>query len=64
MLKITIKARLKCPRHPAFDPEKTREGGIKANCSTCWQVHDAYMKAVALREFIAKVEQLTGQSSS
>jgi len=62
MLKITIKAKLSCPKHKGFDPAKTGEGGIKANCAGCWRVHDAYMKAMALREFLSITEQSLGKT--
>ena len=34
MLKIT----LKCPKHPKYNPEKDREGGIKGNCKDCYNL--------------------------
>lgn len=58
MLTIVIKAKLSCSKHKGFDPAKTGESAIKANCKDCWLVHDAHMKTAALREFLSKAKQI------
>lgn len=61
MLTILIKAKLTCPKHSSFDPVKTGESGIKANCTFCWAIHDAHMKATALRLCLSEVKQIIGK---
>lgn len=52
MLKIQIAARIKCKRHPGFDPRgKKGEAAIKGNCAGCQEL-------LALRDFGNKSKEL------
>jgi hypothetical protein len=38
IIKERVKA--KCERHPRYNPERDGRDGIKAGCTTCWQLYD------------------------
>jgi hypothetical protein len=37
-LKIAERVKVKCERHPRYDPERDGRGGIKGGCSTCFSL--------------------------
>lgn len=39
MLKIKLDVKMKCPKHPRYDPEKDYIGGIKGGCQACQFLH-------------------------
>jgi len=37
---IRERVNAKCQRHPRYNPERDGREGIKASCTTCWQLYD------------------------
>jgi hypothetical protein len=40
MMRLRVRADLKCPKHPLFNPAKFGVGGVKAGCATCFALCD------------------------
>jgi hypothetical protein len=47
MMRLTLRLRAKCNRHPRYNPVEG-EAGIKAGCSTCRELLALYQKAQGL----------------
>lgn len=50
MLTVQFTARIKCKRHPRFDPAKG-EAGVKGGCMGC-------LELLALRDFVGNAKTL------
>ena len=50
-----IKSR--CSRHPAYNPVKDEQGGIKGECTECYEFLNAYRAYITLREAIEAFER-------
>ncbi len=49
MLKLRIKANVKCQKHPAFDPAKNGgRGGVKGGCIICQSICDLWVASEKL----------------
>ena len=46
----------RCPRHPAYNPIKDEQAGIRGGCVACHELLDAYRAYLALREAIEHFE--------
>jgi hypothetical protein len=42
MLKLRIRADLKCKKHPRFDPYKHGRGGVRGGCAVCESLCDLW----------------------
>jgi len=60
MLKLAVRAeyRIKgrCSRHPAYNPVKDEQGGIRGGCKSCHELLNAYWAYVALRKAMEEFE--------
>ena len=60
MLKLAVRAeyRIKgrCFRHPAYNPVKDEQGGIRGGCKPCHELLNAYRAYLALRRAIEEFE--------
>jgi hypothetical protein len=63
MLTIKLKAKLTCPKHKKFNPEKDGEGGIKGGCAVCFAIHDVWYRVHTLGIFILRAEAMIGKPS-
>jgi len=62
MLKFRYKLKLdenvaaKCSRHPRYNPEHDGTGGIRGQCTTCWDLYNLYKTRLdldrAVRDFL------------
>jgi hypothetical protein len=58
MLKISIRARAKCRKHPKFDPMHG-EAAIKGGCVTCREIMDLWILARAAAKTLSeRIERL------
>ena len=46
----------RCSRHPAYNPVKDEQGGIKGGCEECHALFRAYRAYLAFREAIVEFE--------
>src|SRR6266496_1031910 len=60
MLKLAVRAeyriRGRCSRHPAYNPVKDEQGGIRGGCKSCHELLNAYRAYVALRKAMEEFE--------
>jgi hypothetical protein len=60
MLKVAFRVvyRIKgrCSRHPAYNPVRDEQGGIKGGCEECYALFHAYRSYITLREAIVDFE--------
>ena len=40
MMRLRVRADLKCPKHPLFNPAVQGMGGVKAGCMVCFSLCD------------------------
>ncbi len=57
MWKETIKIKLKCPKHPRFNPRRGGRSSIKAGCGFCQQIAGTQEKLDSFGAELDKVEQ-------
>lgn len=43
MLKLTVKWKAKCKKHPRYDPQKEGEAGVKGGCAICLGLWNLYL---------------------
>ena len=48
MLKLRIRADLKCHKHPRFDPAKEGLAAVKGGCTLCIRLCEIYVQAERL----------------
>ena len=59
MLKISIRAKAKCRKHPKFDPASHGEANIKGGCRTCHELLDLWIMArAASKSLVERTDQL------
>jgi hypothetical protein len=60
MFKVTFRVVYRisgrCSRHPAYNPVKDEQGGIKGECPACYELLNAYRAYLVFREAIEKFE--------
>jgi hypothetical protein len=50
--RLVYRIKGRCSRHPAYNPVKDEQGGIKGGCEECQSLLGAYRAYLALRESI------------
>jgi len=53
---VAYRIKGRCPRHLAYNPVKDGQGGIKGECTACYELLKAYRAYLTLREAIEKFE--------
>ena len=54
--RIVYRIKGRCSRHPAYNPVKDEQGGIKGGCEECHALFHAYRAYLAFREAIEEFE--------
>jgi hypothetical protein len=54
--RVVYRIRGRCSRHPAYNPVKDEQGGIKGGCEECHALLRAYRAYLAFREAIEEFE--------
>jgi hypothetical protein len=54
--RIVYRIKGRCSRHPAYNPVKDEQGGIKGECEECHALFRAYRAYLAFREAIEEFE--------
>ena len=54
--RVASRIKGRCPRHLAYNPVKDEQGGIKGECTACYELLNAYRAYLTLREAIEKFE--------
>ena len=55
-VRVDYRIKGRCPRHPAYNPIKDEQAGIRGGCKACHELLDAYHGYLALREAIERFE--------
>ena len=55
-VRVAYRIEGRCSRHPAYNPMKDEQGGIKGECPACYELLNAYRAYLAFREAIEKFE--------
>lgn len=64
-LRIHIRAKAACARHPRYNPARDGEAGIKGGCVHCKELFDLHTDALRLERLLrlfASREELAGQA--
>ena len=54
--RVVYRIKGRCSRHPAYNPVKDEQGGIKGGCEECHALFRAYRAYLAFREAIEEFE--------
>jgi hypothetical protein len=54
--RVVYRIKGRCSRHPAYNPVKDEQGGIKGGCSECEALLNAYRAYLAFSEAIEEFE--------
>jgi hypothetical protein len=54
--RVVYRIKGRCSRHPAYNPVKDEQGGIKGGCEECQGLLNAYRAYLAFREAIEEFE--------
>ena len=54
--RVVYRIKGRCSRHPAYNPVKDEQGGIKGGCEECHALFQAYRAYLAFREAIEEFE--------
>jgi hypothetical protein len=54
--RVVYRIKGRCSRHPAYNPVKDDQGGIKGGCEECHALFHAYQAYLAFREAIEEFE--------
>jgi hypothetical protein len=54
--RVVYRIKGRCSRHPAYNPVKDDQGGIKGGCEECQALFRAYRAYLAFREAIEEFE--------
>jgi hypothetical protein len=54
--RLVYRIRGRCSRHPAYNPVKDEQAGIKGGCQECYGLFQAYRACLTLREAIGAFE--------
>ena len=54
--RVVYRIKGRCSRHPAYNPVKDEQGGIKGGCSECEALLNAFRAYLAFREAIEEFE--------
>ena len=62
-LKVSVRVKAKCDRHPRYNPEREGRGAIKGECPTCITLFDVHQAKLSLeaahRELLRTAEPWT-----
>ncbi len=56
MMNLKFRLKLKCAKHPRYDPQKQGEGGIKAGCPEC-------QRMLAIAKIAAEMVRLASEAN-
>jgi hypothetical protein len=54
--RVVYRIKGRCSRHPAYNPVKDDQGGIKGGCEECYALFHAYRAYLTFREAIVEFE--------
>ena len=54
--RLVYRIRGRCSRHPAYNPAKDEQAGVKGGCQECYGLFLAYRACLTLREAIGAFE--------
>jgi hypothetical protein len=56
--RVVYRIKGRCSRHPAYNPVRDEQEGIKGECPACYEILNAYRAYLAFREAIEKFETM------
>ena len=56
-LRVRRSVRVKCPRHPRYNPEREGAGAIRGGCRYCLAIYDLYAGKLAVERSLRALEQ-------
>ena len=56
-LRVRRSVRVKCPRHPRYDPEREGAGTIRGGCRYCQAIYELYAGKLAVERSLQALEQ-------
>ena len=56
-LKVRRSVRVKCPRHPRYNPESEGAGAIRGGCRYCLAIYEVYAGKLAVERSLQALEQ-------
>ena len=63
-LRVRRSVRVKCPRHPRYNPEREGAGAIRGGCRYCLAMYDLYAGKLAVERSLQALEQHTTRCAS
>ena len=56
-LRVRRSVRVKCPRHPRYNPEREGAGAIRGGCRYCQAIYELYAGKLAVEQSLQVLEQ-------
>ena len=56
-LRVRRSVRVKCPRHPRYNPERDGAGVIRGGCRYCVAIYELYAGKLAVERSLQALEQ-------
>ena len=56
-LRMRQSVRVKCPRHPRYNPERQGAGAIRGGCRYCVALYELYASKLAVERSLQALEQ-------
>lgn len=56
-LRVRRSVRVKCPRHPRYNPECEGAGAIRGGCRYCLAIYELYASKLAVERSLQTLEQ-------
>lgn len=56
-LRVRRAVRVKCPRHPCYNPERDGVGAIRAGCRYCLALYELYAGKIAVEQSLQVLER-------
>src|SRR6516162_3123541 len=56
-LRVRRSVRVKCPRHPRYNPEREGAGAIRGGCRYCLAMYELYAGKLAVERSLQALEQ-------
>ena len=56
-LRVRRSVRVKCPRHPRYNPERNGAGAIRGGCRYCLAIYELYAGKLAVERSLQALEQ-------
>ena len=57
ILRVRWSVRVKCPRHPRYNPEREGAGAIRGGCRYCLAMYELYAGKLAVERSLQVLEQ-------